>query len=164
MIKIVAGFFILMVVISAGTVYSLKETTKQLSARKQQLSADLLKDRAAIKVLRAEMAYLSEPGRLQKLSTRFLALSTIKTNQLALSLALSLGSIAGRENIELASYPVDDFPVLLPQDKPAFKKENYDKKIIFVSYPLEQEKNIQKTVVRQGGFYERISLKLGGEE
>jgi len=39
MIRIVAGFFVLMVMISAGTVYSLKETTERLEARKQQLSA-----------------------------------------------------------------------------------------------------------------------------
>lgn len=59
MIKVVASFFVLMVMISAATVYSLKETTKQLEARKQELAAKILKDRNAIKVLRAEMAYLS---------------------------------------------------------------------------------------------------------
>ncbi|PCI47400.1 MAG: hypothetical protein COB49_07240 [Alphaproteobacteria bacterium] len=143
MIRIVAGFFILMVMISAGTVYSLKETTERLEARKMQLSALILKDRAAIRVLRAEMAYLSQPERLQKLSRRFLALAPLRSYQMA----DNMNGIAGRGDFKRLSYPVDEFPLLLPREKPAFRK------IIR-----------KKIKVRRAGFYERISLKLGDGE
>jgi len=144
MIRVVAGFFIVMVMISAATVYSLKETTQQLKAHKQQLSADILKDRAAIKVLRAEMAYLSQPARLEKLSRRFLALSPARADQMAKSVT----SIAGRENFKQVAFPVDEFPLLLPQEKPAFKKKTV----------------IRQPRVRKAGFYDRISLKLEKNE
>lgn len=167
MIKIVAGFFIMMVVISAGAVYSLKETTERLEARKQQLSAKILKDRSSIKVLRAEMAYLSQPERLQKLSKRFLALSPSKAYQMT----HSLNAIAGRDDRTLVSLQADEFPVLLPQEKPKFQKKKYEGRVTLASYPLNSsdrkakvvKANVIKTNVKKS-FYERISLKVGEEE
>ncbi len=160
MIKIVASFFVLMVMISAGTVYSLKETTERLEARKTQLSAKILKDRAAIKVLRAEMAYLSQPERLQKLSRRFLALSPSRSYQMADNIT----SIAGRENFKLAAFPVDEFPVLMPQEKPTFQKKKYNTQVTLASYPEKKKMKIKNSRLKEGNFYERISLKLGVDE
>lgn len=160
MIRIVAGFFVLMVMISAGTVYSLKETTERLEARKQQLSAQILKDRSAIKVLRAEMAYLSQPERLQKLSQRFLALSPLRPYQMA----SSINGIAGRDGIRRVSLPVDEFPVLLPQEKPHFVKKKFDRPTVLASFPVAQKQPIQKTEDKKTNFYERISLKLETEK
>ena len=156
MIKIVASFFMLMVMISAGTVYSLKETTERLEARKQQLSAKILKDRAAIKVLRAEMAYLSQPARLQKLSRRFLDLTPSRSFQMADDVT----SVAGREKFELVSLPVDEFPMLMPQEKPAFQKKKYKSHVTLASYPVKKEQKFKQATVKKVNFYERISLKL----
>jgi len=158
MIKVVAGFFVLMVMISAGTVYSLKETTERLEARKHQLSARILTDRAAIKVLRAEMAYLSQPARLQKLSRRFLALTPSRSYQMA----ESVNSIAGRQDAQQVSTPVDAFPLLLPQEKPAFEKKKYNTQQVSYSpqrLPVEHPR-IKNPKIEKTGFYERISLKL----
>ena len=160
MIRIVAGFFVLMVMISAGTVYSLKETTERLEARRQQLSAQILIDRSAIKVLRAEMAYLSQPKRLQKLSQRFLALSPTRPYQMASSVT----AIAGRDGVQRASLPVDEFPVLLPQKKPRFEKKKFEGAIIRASFPVARKQPTQKTKDKKAGFYERISLKLETEK
>ncbi len=160
MTRIVAGFFVLMVMISAGTVYSLKETTERLEARKQQLSAKILKDRSAIKVLRAEMAYLSQPERLQKLSKRFLALSPLRPYQMA----SSINGIAGRDGVQRVSLPVDEFPVLLPQEKPRFEKKNFDRPTVLASFPVTRKQPIQKTEDKKADFYERISLKLETEK
>jgi len=158
MIKIVASFFVLMVIISAGTVYSLKETTQRLEARKMQLSASILKDRAAIKVLRAEMAYLSQPQRLQKLSRRFLALTPSRSYQMAEGVT----SIAGRENFKLVSFPVDEFPLLIPQEKPTFQKKKFNSRVVLASSPVKRKQEYKK--VKKTNFYERISLKLGDDK
>lgn len=171
MIKIVAGFFIMMVVISAGAVYSLKETTERLEARKQQLSAKILKDRSSIKVLRAEMAYLSQPERLQKLSKRFLALSPSRAYQMT----SSVNAIAGRDDMKLVSLPADEFPVLLPQEKPEFQRKKFDQSVVLATYPLkptgQKAKVVKASFVKTSlkpnvkkSFYERISLKVGEEE
>ncbi|MCK5425395.1 MAG: hypothetical protein KAI89_08485 [Emcibacter sp.] len=158
MIKIVTSFFVLMVMISAGTVYSLKETTERLEARKMRLSADILKDRAAIKVLKAEMAYLSQPSRLQKLSRRFLALTPSRSYQMADDVT----AISGREDIKRVSYPVDEFPMLLPQEKPTVKKKKYNKRLALASYPVKKKRVNKK--IKKNSFYDRISLKLGEGE
>ncbi len=177
MIKVVVGFFVMMVMISAGTVYSLKETTERLESRAQQLSALILRDRAAIKVLRAEMAYLAQPERLQKLSERFLALDPSGSDQMA----DNVNSIAsrddsgrndsgrddsGRDNLRLVSFPVDEFPLLLPQEKPEFQKDKFNHQVVLATYPPKgnaEKKNI-RTKIKQTGFYERISLKVGESE
>ncbi|NOZ42009.1 MAG: hypothetical protein GXP02_02400 [Alphaproteobacteria bacterium] len=142
MIRVVAVFFIMMVMISVGTVYSLKETTQRLQARKQQLSANILKDRAAIKVLRAEMAYLSQPARLQKLSRRFLALSPARPDQLAKSVSMIASRDSGPEKFKPASAPVDAFPLLLPRERPVMPK-----------------RDITRPPVRKIGYYDGISGK-----
>lgn len=114
MIKIIAGFAVLMVMISAGAVYQLKQTTDALDTKKNQISSLILKDQAAIKVLKAEMAYLSRPARLERLSQRFLALGPGQNNQMISSAA----DITQRGDVMLASFPVDDFRLLLPRQKP----------------------------------------------
>lgn len=165
MIKVVASFFVLMVMISAGTVYSLKETTERLEAHKHQLSASILQDRAAIKVLRAEMAYLSQPARLQKLSRRFLDLVPSRSYQMA----GGVSRITGRSDFKLVSLPVDEFPQLLPQEKPAFQKKRYQSQVTTVTHQVIKKSSLKKaslvkTKNRDVGFYERLSLKLGENE
>ncbi len=177
MIKVVVGFFVMMVIISAGTVYSLKETTERLENRAQQLSALILKDRAAIKVLRAEMAYLAQPERLQKLSERFLALGPSGSDQMADNVnSIATRNDSGRNDsgrndssrndLRLVSFPVDEFPLLLPQEKPEFRKDRFNHRVVLASYPPKDsaaKKNI-KTKIKQTGFYNRISLKIADSE
>ncbi len=156
MIKVVVSFFVLMVVISAGTVYSLKETTERLEARKSQLSAQILKDHAAIKVLRAEMAYLAQPERLQKLSARFLALAPAESGQMAGAInAIATREGGGQNMYKLVSFPVDEFPVLLPQSKPLNKK---------IHKPQNKRIKPQNKKIEAPSFYERISLTIGDDE
>jgi len=187
MIKVVVSFFVLMVMISAGTVYSLKETTTRLEARKHKLSAQILKDRAAIKVLRAEMAYLSQPERLQKLSARFLALAPAGWAQMAGAVnAISVREEGGADQRKLVSFPVDEFPLLLPRKKPKFNVAKYDRSIMRASYksdgPVHRSENsvyrseglgkekqkiithIRAPKTKKLNFYDRISLKIEENE
>ncbi len=167
MIKVVVGFFVMMVIISAGTVYSLKETTERLESRAQQLSALILKDRAAIKVLRAEMAYLAQPERLQKLSERFLALGPSRSDQMADNVnSIAYRSDSGRDGLRLVSFPVDEFPLLLPQEKPEFRKDKFNHQVVLATYPPKgnaEKKNI-RAEKKQTSFYNRISLKIADSE
>lgn len=156
MIRIVGGFFVLMVMISAGTVYSLKETTERLEARKQQLFARILQDRSAIKVLRAEMAYLSRPERLQKLSRRFLALSPMRPDQMA----DSLEAIAGRDDVLHVSLPVDSFPLLLPREKPHFTAKKYNRPLVKAVSSGDRKQIVRKITLHKTSFYERLDHKL----
>ncbi|VAX07740.1 hypothetical protein MNBD_ALPHA03-1383 [hydrothermal vent metagenome] len=170
MIKVVVSFFVLMVVISAGTVYSLKETTERLEARKHQLSAQILKDRAAIKVLRAEMAYLSQPERLQKLSARFLALTPAHSAQMAGAINAiatreeATGEENGQNRYKLVSFPVDQFPVLLPQNKPQIRTQARTQARTQIRFQNKKVNKIKDKKAKSASFYDRISLTLGNEE
>ncbi|MBT6329295.1 MAG: hypothetical protein HOJ34_05885, partial [Kordiimonadaceae bacterium] len=53
MIKIFAAFALLTVMISTASVYNLKQATYDLEEKKRDISAQILKDREAIKVLKA---------------------------------------------------------------------------------------------------------------
>lgn len=151
MIKIFAAFAVLTVMISTVSVYNLKQATDDLEERKQEISADILKDREAIKVLRAEMAYLSRPERLERLSRRHLVLDTPGTGQIT----SDLSELTVREDVQLANFPVDNFQLLLPRQKPDPNT---------VSRQNKQNRNIGRPAVISVAADENISSKKEQEE
>jgi hypothetical protein len=168
MIRIFASFAVITVIISTTAVYSLKQATEDLEQRKREISSDILKDREAIKVLRAEMAYLSRPERLERLSRRHLVLDTPSTDQIT----SEISELTVREDLQLANLPVDNFQLLLPRQKPDPKNISRDKNIntnsgvvavvsvtadVKISNQTEQEEN-QKG---QMSLYDRILAKIG---
>ncbi len=168
MIRIFASFAVITVIISTTAVYSLKQATEDLEQRKREISSDILKDREAIKVLRAEMAYLSRPERLERLSRRHLVLDTPSTDQIT----SDISELTVREDLQLANLPVDNFQLLLPRQKPDPKNISRDKNIntnsgvvavvsvtadVKISNQTEQEEN-QKG---QMSLYDRILAKIG---
>lgn len=168
MIKIFAAFAILTVMISTASVYNLKQATYDLEEKKRDISTQILKDREAIKVLKAEMAYLSRPERLEKLSRRHLVLEATQNEQLA----ADLNELTVRDNIQMVNLPVDNFQLLLPRQKPdprsptrrneiAPRAEN----IAVASFTDEEEieKPIQEIKIEQKSLYERILAKIGNE-
>lgn len=114
MIKIFAAFAVLTVMISTVSVYNLKQATDGLEKKKRDISAQILKDRGAIKVLKAEMSYLSRPERLERLSRRRWVLDNTETTQLA----RDLSELTVRGNVQMVNMPVDNFRILLPRQKP----------------------------------------------
>ena len=141
MIKIFAAFAILTVMISIGSVYSLKQATYNLEEKKRDIRAKILMDREEIKVLKAEMSYLSRPKRLERLSRRHLVLAATTTNQLA----QDVGSLTIRDNIQLASRPVDNFQLLLPRQKPFLKSFLKNKKsplLVKFDQSINREKEV----------------------
>ncbi|WP_417319589.1 cell division protein FtsL [Emcibacter sp.] len=159
MIRIVASFAVLLVMVSAGAVYNLKEATERLEERKRDLASRILEDKAAIKVLRAEMAYLSRPDRLQRLSERFLALKSTEY----LQVVSSLDQVAGRGEVRTASLPVDNFRLLLPQSKPEKVPDKYRRAPVRM---VEQPGVIQARAEKpeepapRKNLFERILVKL----
>jgi len=141
MIKIFAAFAILTVMISIGSVYSLKQATYNLEEKKRDIRAKILMDREEIKVLKAEMSYLSRPERLERLSRRHLVLAPTTTNQLA----QDVGSLTIRDNIQLASRPVDNFQILVPRQKPSLKSFLKNKKralLVKFDQSINREKEV----------------------
>ena len=166
MIKIFAAFALLTVMISTASVYNLKQATYDLEEKKRDISAQILKDREAIKVLKAEMAYLSRPERLERLSRRHLVLDATQNEQIA----SNLNELTVRDNIQMVNMPVDNFQMFLPRQKPdplAAKSNNEvfvaAENITVASYveKKEKEKVIQDINYEQKSLYERILAKIG---
>ncbi len=168
MIKIFAVFAILTVMISTASVYNLKQATEDLEEKKRDIAEEILNDREAIKVLRAEMAYLSRPERLERLSRRHLALNATQTEQLETDISV----LSVRDNVQMASLPIDNFQLLLPRQKPdprAIVRVNQTRSNKNVSVvakaEIEQKQQGLKTEqeVKQEplSLYERILAKIG---
>jgi len=167
MIKIFAAFAILTVMISTASVYNLKQTTYDLEEKKRDISAQILKDREAIKVLKAEMSYLSRPERLERLSRRHLALDATQTEQLT----TDLSALTVRGNMQMANLPVDNFQLLLPRQKPTprrVSKNNENVRLASLTETLIKQQTKPETQVEerkeqsgQKSLYERILAKLG---
>lgn len=162
MIKIFAAFAVLTVMISTASVYNLKQTTYDLEEKKRDISAQILMDREAIKVLKAEMSYLSRPERLERLSRRHLALAATTTDQLA----LDVEALTVRDNLQMANLPVDNFQLLLPRQKPdpkAATRNNRNVRMVSLNQLVKQEQVIKppKEDVSQKSLYARILAKIG---
>ena len=166
MIKIFAAFAILTVMISTASVYNLKQATYDLEEKKRGISAQILKDREAIKVLKAEMAYLSRPERLERLSRRHLVLDATHNEQIA----TDLNELTVRDNIQMVNMPIDNFQMFLPRQKPdPLRAERSNKvfvaaeNITVASFTNENEKkeDIQNVKFEKISLYERILAKIG---
>ncbi|MBT5186123.1 MAG: hypothetical protein HOH19_02245 [Kordiimonadaceae bacterium] len=166
MIKFFAALAILTVMISMASVYNLKQETYDLEETKRTISAQILKDRQAIKVLKAEMAYLSRPERLERLSRRHLVLDATQNEQLV----STLGELSIRENVMVANLPVDNFQMLLPRQKPnpvQIAKRNAkirpSPNVRMASFDsVENQTKVEKiNKADQRSLYERILAKIG---
>lgn len=168
MIKIFAAFAVLTVMISTTAVYSLKQATYDLEEKKRDLSAQILKDREAIKVLKAEMAYLSRPKRLERLSRRHLVIEATDNAQIV----SDLDALTMRGGVQVASLPIDNFQMLLPRQKPdpqlVVRKRIEplnDQGVKFASLSnVDDEDNksaAQENRLPEKSLYERILAKIG---
>ena len=165
MIRIFAGFAVLTVMISVVSVYNLKQATEQLEDRKHSIGTDILKDREAIKVLRAEMAYLSRPERLERLSKRYLALNTTQTDQMEKEFT----GLAVRDSVQMVSLPIDNFQLLLPRQKPNPKtavrivpsESPMNSSAVKVVRSEPHTENNEEKRLETVNLYERILQKIG---
>ena len=69
-------------VLAAGYVYDIKYQSTLRAERVAKLRHDIRRERDAIANLRAEWARLGNPGRIQTLAHRYLALKPFQTNQI----------------------------------------------------------------------------------
>lgn len=168
MIKIFAAFAVLTVMISTTAVYSLKQATYDLEEKKRNLSAQILKDREAIKVLKAEMAYLSRPERLERLSRRHLVIEATENTQLV----SDLETLSVRDGVQMASVPIDNFQLLLPRQKPDLQvivrkriEPTNDNSVRLASLSNVNDENVknnrQEPKTSEKSLYERILAKIG---
>lgn len=165
MIKIFAIFTVLTVMISTAAVYNLKQGTYDLEEEKRSTSTKMLKDREAIKVLKAEMAYLSRPERIERLSKRHLILGSTTNDQLV----TDVNELSERENFQIVSLPVDNFRPFLPRQKPdpsAVSKvpvfSSNGEQVVAIDFdakPVKEE--VKKEVAETLSLYDRILAKIG---
>jgi hypothetical protein len=168
MIRIFAFVAVATVIVSTAYVYNLKQGTYDLEERKRDISSQMLKDREAIKVLKAEMAYLSRPERLERLSRRHLVLEATSNAQMV----AGVKELTERKDVQMVSLPVDNFQLLLPRQKPNRNATRRMTQIapaagLVVAIDLTKTQNRekkkeepQKTV----SLYERILAKIGNED
>lgn len=132
MTKLVTGLFIVMLLLSAMVVYSFKEANEGLEVRKVSLIKSIKGDQEAIKILKAEIIFLSRPERLQKISERYFHLKAMNGAQLIEAVDIialksdirehkKWGFLSQRTG-KTSILPLDDFSPLLPKAKPRPKK------------------------------------------
>lgn len=165
MIKLFALFTVLTVIISTAAVYNLKQGTYDLEEEKRNISAKILKDREAIKVLKAEMAYLSRPERIERLSKRHLVLASTTNEQMV----ANVKTLSEREDIQMVSLPIDNFRPFLPRPKPdpsAVSKvpayQSNGEQVIAIDFDAEkvnEEENRDEPEALS--LYDRILAKIG---
>ena len=78
---------IAIVLAAAGGLYGLKHRVETRRDAVQSLERQILRDREAIRVLKAEWAYLTNPDLLQARARRHLSLAPARSGQIAVSLA-----------------------------------------------------------------------------
>lgn len=82
MVKVVNAFLVLAVLVSAFFMYSLEHSTRGLERQALKLKTAISDERETIKLLDAEWASLTRPGRLQKLAEDQLKLQPLKATQI----------------------------------------------------------------------------------
>lgn len=73
---------VLLAVVTSG-LYGIAQRVQHLEREAARLERDIAREQNALRVLRAEWAYLTEPARLQELSARFLDLAPVSARQMA---------------------------------------------------------------------------------
>jgi hypothetical protein len=107
MMRIFNLLTIVVVFVAGFALYHMKFETQQLEDHADALNRQMMSDKAEIKVLNAEWAYLSSPPRLEELTARYLALKPASPKQMLITVA----NIDPRPGSENTGMQVDQFDV-----------------------------------------------------
>lgn len=83
MIRLLNVLAVVMVVAVSVALYNLKYAVEAQERERASLHQEILNEKDAIRVLRAEWSYLTQPERLQSLAERHLELTPLKASQIA---------------------------------------------------------------------------------
>lgn len=103
---------ILLIILSAYSVFHVKYRVKELSRDYTELNRQIAQDKEAVHVLNAEWAYLNQPSRLKLLAERYLNLRYIAASQVKSVENMYIAAANQQENLE--QYPMDSDPALKP--------------------------------------------------
>lgn len=110
MMRILNIIAVILIVAAGVSLYQLKYNTQRLQQDVAGLRQQIAGDNEAIKVLRAEWTYLSQPGRIEALGSRYLALKPVSAGQAI----ASLDEIPFRADPHAVVAQVDDFRQVTP--------------------------------------------------
>ncbi|MEX0696628.1 MAG: hypothetical protein WD014_04610 [Dongiaceae bacterium] len=82
MIRTVTLTWLSVATAAAVGLFQVKDDVQVLEEELTRLNQQILRDRAAIHVLRAEWSYLNDPARLTELSRRYLELAPVAAEQI----------------------------------------------------------------------------------
>lgn len=105
---------VFLVIVMAGGLYQLKQGVEAKDQIVQQLHQNYIEDQRAIRVLKAEWAYLNSPAYLQELAGRHLRLRPTAPSQIIRSPSL----IPLRRGLGVRVAPRPDFRYPAPRTKP----------------------------------------------
>ncbi|MAU40610.1 MAG: hypothetical protein CMF31_03215 [Kordiimonas sp.] len=117
MTRFMVSLLVVFAIVAGVFVYRVKNSTELLERRHQQLARQIIDDQNAIKVLKAELAYLSRPARLTRLSARFLTLSSMEGGQIV----AAVNELGMRAPGSPRGGVVDEFKAPLPRLRPKTK-------------------------------------------
>lgn len=110
MMRVLNIIAVILIVAAGVSLYQLKYNTQRLQQDVTELRRQIASDNEAIKVLRAEWTYLSQPGRIEALGSRYLALKPVSAGQAI----ASLDEIPFRDDPHAVVAQVDDFRQVTP--------------------------------------------------
>lgn len=134
MIRLAACIWSVVAVVMAVMVFQMKYAVQELEGDLAEVNTQILEDREAIHVLRAEWSYLNRPERIAGLAERFLGLDPeVEPQRVSLT---ELGDLPLRlEGVVVR--PADAGP-LLPREKPS----------LLVAAPVTEDAAAQPAVVQ----------------
>ena len=100
MIRLSLLLWIMAIGVAAIGLYNIKDKVQDIEAELARTEAQIISDREAVHVLRAEWAYLNKPGRLAELSERYLDLQPLDHSHLVSFEGLPTGRPAGEDGLE----------------------------------------------------------------
>ena len=126
MIRLTTALWLGLVSVAGGALFHISYQVERLEAERRALAQAIEQERQTIRILRAEWAYLNQPGRLAEMAEAWTGLAPMRPDQLIASISeiphpLPAGEVVAASPARMVQLSgVPEFPTVpLPGVKPA---------------------------------------------